>query len=40
MSYSIARTVLSPVVVPVGVITAFLGVPFFVYLIMYRREYC
>lgn len=40
ISDSIARTVLSPAVVPVGVITAFLGVPFFVYLIMYRREYC
>lgn len=40
ISDSIARTVLSPAVIPVGVITAFLGVPFFVYLIMYRREYC
>jgi iron complex transport system permease protein len=37
---SIARTVLSPTVIPVGVITAFLGVPFFVYLIMYRRDSC
>jgi iron complex transport system permease protein len=40
ISDSIARTVLSPAVIPVGVITAFLGVPFFVYLIMYGREYC
>lgn len=40
ISDSIARTLLSPVIIPVGVITAFLGVPFFVYLIMSRREYC
>jgi iron complex transport system permease protein len=37
ISDTIARTVLSPAVVPVGVITAFLGVPFFVYLIMVRK---
>ncbi|NPE27841.1 iron ABC transporter permease [Methanococcoides sp. SA1] len=37
---SIARTVLSPTIIPVGVVTAFLGVPFFVYLIIYRRNSC
>ena len=35
-----ARTVLSPVVLPVGILTSFLGVPLFVYLIIKkRREY-
>lgn len=37
ISDTIARTILSPAVVPVGVITAFLGVPFFLYLIMVRK---
>lgn len=35
-----ARTVLSPLVLPVGILTSFLGVPLFLYLIMRRgREY-
>jgi iron complex transport system permease protein len=35
---TLARTILSPVVLPVGIMTAFLGVPFFVYLFMKRRK--
>lgn len=31
---TVARTVLSPVILPVGAVTAFMGVPLFVYLIM------
>ncbi|MBI9109456.1 MAG: iron ABC transporter permease [Spirochaetales bacterium] len=34
---TIARTILSPVILPVGSVTAFLGVPLFVYLIMKRK---
>lgn len=35
-----ARTVLSPLVLPVGILTSFMGVPLFLYLIMRRgREY-
>lgn len=37
VSDTIARTVMSPAIIPVGVITAFLGVPFFIYLIMFRK---
>lgn len=33
-----ARTVLSPVELPVGIITAFLGAPFFMYLLRRHRE--
>jgi iron complex transport system permease protein len=33
-----ARTILSPVILPVGIMTAFLGVPFFVYLFMRRKK--
>jgi iron complex transport system permease protein len=33
-----ARTVLSPIVLPVGILTSFLGVPLFVYLIVKRRR--
>ena len=40
VSDTLARTVMSPVILPVGVVTAFLGVPLFIYLIMRkRREY-
>jgi iron complex transport system permease protein len=35
---SLARTLLAPVVLPVGIMTAFLGVPFFIYLFMRRRD--
>ncbi|MBP2133071.1 iron complex transport system permease protein [Methanomicrobium sp. W14] len=40
ISDTIARTALSPVIIPVGVITAFIGVPFFVYLILFGRAKC
>lgn len=40
LSDTIARTALSPVIIPVGVITAFIGVPFFVYMIIYGRARC
>jgi len=37
---TIARTIMAPVILPVGVITAFMGGPLFLYLIMRkRREY-
>lgn len=35
---TIARTLLAPVILPVGIMTSFLGVPFFVYLFMKRRK--
>ncbi|MDN7012516.1 iron ABC transporter permease [Methanoculleus sp. FWC-SCC3] len=35
---SVARSVLAPQVLPVGIVTAFLGVPFFIYLFMHRRN--
>jgi iron complex transport system permease protein len=36
LSDTVARTVISPVILPVGAVTAFLGVPLFVYLIVRR----
>ena len=37
---TVARTILSPVILPVGILTSFLGVPLFIYLIIKsRREY-
>ena len=38
MADLVSRTVLSPAELPVGVITAFLGVPFFIYLLRQQRE--
>jgi iron complex transport system permease protein len=35
---TLARTILAPVIMPVGIMTAFLGVPFFVYLFMRRKK--
>jgi len=35
---TVARTILAPVILPVGIMTAFLGVPFFVYLFMHRKK--
>lgn len=35
---TLARTLLAPVELPVGVVTAFLGVPFFVYLLRTRKR--
>ena len=34
---STARSVIAPQVLPVGIVTAFLGVPFFIYLFLRRR---
>ena len=36
---TVARTALSPIVLPVGIVTSFLGVPLFLYLILRGREY-
>jgi len=36
---TLARTVVAPVVLPVGVLTSFLGAPLFVYLVVAGREY-
>ncbi len=35
---SIARSILAPEILPVGIVTAFLGVPFFIYLFLHRRD--
>ncbi|MDN7024063.1 iron ABC transporter permease [Methanoculleus sp. FWC-SCC1] len=35
---SIARSILAPEILPVGIVTAFLGVPFFMYLFLHRRD--
>ena len=37
LSDTVARTILSPVILPVGAVTAFLGVPLFLYLIMRKK---
>jgi len=36
---TVARTIISPIVLPVGIVTSFLGVPLFLYLILRGREY-
>jgi len=36
---AVARTVLAPVVLPVGILTAFLGAPLFLYLVVTRRDH-
>ncbi len=35
---SLARTILAPVILPVGIMTAFIGIPFFLYLFMRKKE--
>jgi iron complex transport system permease protein len=35
---TVSRTIFSPAVLPVGIITSFLGVPFFLYLFIKRRK--
>lgn len=35
---SIGRTIMAPQILPVGIMTAFLGVPFFIYLFLRRRR--
>jgi iron complex transport system permease protein len=37
MADALARTILAPVVIPVGIITSFVGVPLLIYLIMRRK---
>ena len=34
-----ARTIIAPVVLPVGILTSFLGAPLFIYLVLRRSEY-
>ncbi len=36
---TIARTVIAPIEIPVGIVTAFLGVPFFLHLLLRSRRY-
>ncbi|NLH01649.1 MAG: iron ABC transporter permease [Clostridiales bacterium] len=38
LSDTLARTMFSPVEIPVGIITSFIGVPFFLYLVIRRRK--
>ena len=35
---TVARTILAPVILPVGIMTSFIGVPFFIYLFMRRKK--
>lgn len=35
---TVARTIFAPVILPVGIMTAFLGVPFFIYLFLQRKK--
>jgi iron complex transport system permease protein len=37
VSDTIARTIMSPIILPVGIITSFIGVPFFLYLVLFRK---
>ena len=34
---TIGRTIVAPIIIPVGIIFSFIGVPFFLYLVMTRR---
>lgn len=38
-SDTIGRVILSPVIIPVGIVVSYLGVPLFIYLIVTRKEY-
>ena len=38
-SDTVARTVIAPMVLPVGILTSFLGAPLFIYLVIKGREY-
>jgi iron complex transport system permease protein len=35
---TVARTIIQPLEIPVGIMTAFVGVPFFLYLMLKRRR--
>ena len=39
VSDTVARTVIAPAVLPVGILTSFMGVPLFIYLIISRRRH-
>ena len=39
ISDTAARTIISPVVLPVGILTSFLGAPLFLYLVIKGRKY-
>ena len=39
LSDTVARTLFSPMVLPVGILTSFLGAPLFIYLVLTGREY-
>lgn len=36
---TVARTILAPIILPVGILTSFLGAPLFLYLVMRGRDY-
>ena len=36
---TLARTIVAPVVLPVGILTSFVGAPLFIYLVIKGREY-
>jgi iron complex transport system permease protein len=36
---TVARTIISPVVLPVGILTSFMGAPLFIYLVIRGRDY-
>lgn len=38
-SDTVARTIIAPIVLPVGILTSFLGAPLFIYLVIKGREY-
>ena len=38
LSDTVARTLLTPQIIPVGIVTAFLGVPFFFWLLLRRSQ--
>jgi iron complex transport system permease protein len=38
LSDTIARTLLAPAEIPVGIVTALAGGPFFLYLLLWRKE--
>ncbi len=38
-SDTVARTIISPIVLPVGILTSFLGAPLFIYLVINGRKY-
>lgn len=39
-SDTVGRTIIQPAEIPVGIVTAFMGVPMFVYLLLTRRREC